>query len=60
MVVMTVEKADFPEIPENHQEDSEDIETIIVNRADLPAFVEKSIARGDGIDARIAVFAAML
>ena len=60
MVVMTVEKADFPEIPENHQEESEDIETIIVNRADLPAFVEKSIARGDGIDARIAVFAAML
>ena len=59
MVLMTVDKNAYPEIPENHQEDSEDIETIVVSRADLPAFVERSIARGDGIDARIAVFAAM-
>ncbi len=59
MVLMTVDKNAYPEIPENHQEDSEDIETIVVSRADLPAFVEQSIARGDGIDARIAVFAAM-
>ena len=59
MVIMTVDKNEFPEPPENHQEDSEDIETIIVNRAELSAFVEQAIARGDGIDARIAVFAAM-
>ena len=59
MVLMTVDKNAYPEIPENHQEDSEDIETIVVSRADLPAFIEQAVARGDGIDARIAVFAAM-
>ena len=60
MVIMTVDKNEYPQIPENHQEASEDIQTLIVSRADLPAFVEKAIADGDGIDARIAVFAAML
>ena len=60
MVIMNIDKAAYPELPENHQEDSEDIETVIVSREDLPRFVEESIANGDGIDARIAVFAAML
>ena len=59
MVIMNVDKNAYPEPPENHQEDSEDIETVIVKRADLPAFIEQAVARGDGIDARVAVFAAM-
>ena len=59
MVLMTIDRDAYPEKPEIHQEDSEDIEPLIVSRADLPEFVERAIARGDGIDARIAVFAAM-
>ena len=59
MVLMTIDKSAYPEKPEIHQEDSEDIEPLIVSRAGLPEFVERAIARGDGIDARIAVFAAM-
>ena len=59
MVLMTIDGTAYPERPEIHQEDSEDIEPLIVSQAELPAFVEQAIARGDGIDARIAVIAAM-
>ena len=59
MVIMDVDKNEFPIPPENHQEASEDIQTLIVSRAKLSQFVEEAIARGDGIDARIAVFAAL-
>ena len=59
MVLMTIDRNTYPEKPEIHQEDSEDIEPLIVSRADLPGFIERAVARGDGIDARIAVFAAM-
>ena len=60
MVIMSIDSDQYSGIPENHQESSEDITTVVVSRKDLARFVEESIARGDGIDARIAVFAAML
>ena len=59
MVLMTIDGTAYPERPEIHQEDSEDIEPLIVSQKELAVFIEKAIARGDGIDARIAVFAAM-
>ncbi len=60
MVIMNIDKTQYPEMPENHQEASEDIETIVVSRSKLAEFVAGAVERGDGIDARIAVFAAML
>ncbi len=43
--------------PQAHPEDSECIECFAVKRAELADFVNESIARGDGVDSKIIVYA---
>ncbi|MDD5729289.1 MAG: NUDIX hydrolase, partial [Victivallales bacterium] len=44
-------------IPEPCQEDSEDIETIVVSLSELQAFLNARIAAGDGVDSRLLLYA---
>ena len=53
IVQMEIDGIAYPEAPESHQEDSEGIETIRVPRENLRQFLQESVERGDGIDAKL-------
>lgn len=56
---MEIDETQYPEPPEQHLEDSEDIERFAVAPADVPAFLAEARARGDAIDAKVEYFFAL-
>lgn len=59
-VVMEVDGNYFREHPPvAHPEDSESIECLVVPRAKLEDFLKRAIERGDGVDTKILIYAAL-
>ncbi|MCP3966901.1 MAG: NUDIX hydrolase [Lentisphaerae bacterium] len=60
-VTMEIDADHFgEEAPESNQEDSEDIETILIKRSKLLEFLKEEAAAGNGIDAKLWSYAAAL
>ena len=56
---MEIDEADYPEPPEQHLEDSEDIELFTVSPEEVPAFLAEARRRGDAVDAKVEYFFAL-
>ena len=52
-VWMTIDRRAYPTPPEPHPEGTESIEVFPLTEADVPAFLEAAIARGDGVDTKV-------
>ena len=59
LCVMEIDGGNYPEIPENHQEESEDIEVFRVKVDKLADFVSGMEAAGCGVDSKIHTYLAM-
>ena len=59
LCVMEVDGTAYDEIPENHQEESEDIEVFRVKVDELAAFVSEMEAQGCGVDSKIHTYLAL-
>lgn len=56
---MEIDEAQYPAPPEQHLEDSEDIELFAVTPEEVPAFLAEARRRGDAVDAKVEYFFAL-
>ena len=54
-----IDGKNYPEIPENHQEECEDIEVLRVPAAQLEEFISEQERNGCGVDSKLYTFLAM-
>ncbi|QSH42314.1 NUDIX hydrolase [Lentisphaerota bacterium ZTH] len=60
-VTMEIDAENFNgKIPESSQEDSEDIETVLIKRCNLRTYLKDEFSKGNGIDAKLWSYAAAL
>ncbi len=56
LVEMRIDGSEYPEMPPNHQEDSEHIETLLASPENFEALAERESACGTALDAKVEAF----
>ena len=56
LVEMSVDESRYPEIPEQHLEDTESIECLRIPAKDLSQYLKDAVAAGDGVDIKVLTY----
>ena len=60
LVEMSIDEKEYPEIPEQHLEDTESIECLRIPAEKLPGFLKNAVASGDGVDIKVLTYGILI